>query len=627
MALEINAEALKKRGQRAKARALARSPHERTIRPQDWYPELRVMLDDGLDKDQVSKATGLTTRRVNQILAGVDLPAALENQLLGTAKEWDALEPQHRAMMPFTAEAFELFFNAFAEYPTGLSPLHKSWVHEFCTSENLLLNVPPRHAKSTIFSVWVPIWLLARNRNEQVLLVSAGVKLAQIFCYQIELQLRLNTRLIGAFGHFAPANPKDGVWSPRSGELIVTGRSKENRTGQFSILCRGAGQHILGIEATVVICDDPTSQRVSKSDTERASREEWLREQVLSRLEPLEEGEPTGRALVIGQRVHLHDVYGVLAEDLDDDTNEPIWTHVQQPMVLAWPSEPDGSDCELLWPGRFTWKDVRTIRGRTGSTAFNTLYQQDPLPDEAAFVRAEWLEACRDPRRSVGMGSRGEDQEGDILPIVRVLSIDPSPTQWNSYVVADVVASKDSFYAQIIDLGHWKGANREMKHTIFRLLDKYSPDYFILERSAVSAWLQAETWYEEISHRARVLGHFTGKNKWDPEMGLLSLAADFEGGRISYPWKDDEARQASGLLEAEAARYGHGFPDDILMALWFIKVNFRKLRPLGTTKSHFNRGGNAWGYIKREAKRQPTDKDRQIREWEKAHGIRRRAKV
>src|SRR6187401_1715302 len=112
MALVISPEALKKRGQRAKQRALERSPHEKQIRAQDWYPELAIMLDDGLDKDQISKCTGLTVRRINQILAGTDLMVGLESAILGDSKSHAALSPECQEMLPFTADAFELFFNA-----------------------------------------------------------------------------------------------------------------------------------------------------------------------------------------------------------------------------------------------------------------------------------------------------------------------------------------------------------------------------------------------------------------------------------------------------------------------------------------------------------------------------------
>lgn len=617
MALEITDAALKKRGQRARQRAQDRAPTAR-IRPEDWYPEIRVMLDEGMDKAQVERATHLSQRRINEILAGTSALAGLESAKLGSAKDPSSLSGDLQAMLPFTADAFELFFNRFAEYPTGLQPLHKSWIAAFIANYNLLLNVPPRHAKSTIFSVWLPIWLLCRNRDEQILIASAGEKLAKIFCYQIEMQLRLNVKLVAAFGHFAPANAKDGVWSPRSGELIVQGRSRENRTGQFSILCRGAGQHILGIEATVVICDDPTSPVVSRSEREREKREEWLREQVLSRLEPESKGDAAGHVAVVGQRVHLHDLYGTLAEDVDEDDGAPIWHQIEQPMVLRMPTDDLGTGLELLWPGRFSWADVKRIRGRAGSANFACMYQQEPLPDDAAFVSGEELRRIRDLQRPLGVGAP-DDAEQQVLPIVRVLSIDPSPTKWNAFVVADVVCSRNSFYAMVVDLGQWKGAAREMKVQINWLLNKYNPDYFIMERSAVSAWFQSETFYEEISHRCRVLPHFTGSNKWDPELGVLSLAIDIEAGNFSLPYGDEAAIVQTKLFEAQAGRFGHGYDDDILMALWFIKVNFKKLRPRGKGGGLTIRKKDSWSYLRREKKHTDDEKKRQATEWRKQH--------
>src|SRR6266496_5114128 len=59
------------------------------------------------------------------------------------------------------AEDFRWFYERFS----GLYfPEHWGlWVSDYFDSQKLLINCPPRHGKSKLFSVWLPIFEIARN--------------------------------------------------------------------------------------------------------------------------------------------------------------------------------------------------------------------------------------------------------------------------------------------------------------------------------------------------------------------------------------------------------------------------------------------------------------------------------
>jgi hypothetical protein len=59
---------------------------------------------------------------------------------------------------------------------------------------------------------------------------------------------------------------------------------------------------------------------------------------------------------------------------------------------------------------------------------------------------------------------------------------------------------------------------------------------------------------------------------------------------VRLPYGDEESRKASDLLISEALAYDNGQTDDVLMALWFIKPNFRQIMPLEHIATRFNRG-------------------------------------
>jgi hypothetical protein len=88
-------------------------------------------------------------------------------------------------------------------------------------------------------------------------------------------------------------------------------------------------------------------------------------------------------------------------------------------------------------------------------------------------------------------------------------------------------------------------------------------------------------------------------------MGVWSLAADFEAGRIRLPWAAAEDQWTSNLLIDEVLSYPNGMTDDVLMALWFIKYNYRQLMPkdyLPTSfSSDWTSGRGEWRHLAQRA--------------------------
>ena len=64
----------------------------------------------------------------------------------------------------------------------------------------------------------------------------------------------------------------------------------------------------------------------------------------------------------------------------------------------------------------------------------------------------------------------------------------------------------------------------------------------------------------------------------------------------------------SDMLSAEALVYPEGETDDILMALWFIKYNYRKMRPVHAlpTRVRGSGPGNPWSWLRRAKERENT---------------------
>lgn len=490
----------------------------------------------------------------------------------------EGLAEEQRAMCELTADGFERFFNKYSG--RVLQPVHKTWVASALEGNRTLINCPPRHAKSTIFSVWFPIWLVARDRNVQILLCSQTDKLAKKFTNEIAWHFSYNKELNSDFGRFKP-EMGDWPWRPNQGELLVDGRSRETKSGDLTIQVRGSQQQILGMEANWIVVDDAVDRQTTKSEDAREKLSEWFHGDVMSRLEP------GSSAIVVGQRLHLFDLYGELAQEKLSrvEGSPPRWNHINFPAVLDWDKK------ETLWPEKWGYDELMDVFADVGSQNFEAMYQQNPLPEGDRLAKIEWIHGdaahpgCLDYDRRLGAVSTStKDTDGQR---VRILSLDPSPTKLAGLIVADVPYSRDSFSVEVLEIRHEPMNVRYMLEQINRVLKQYAPvDYFIFEQNAAQRWLLQDPEMEKIRNRCMVIPHTTNRNKGDSVLGTASLALDFEFGRIRLPYGDAEGKLSSQLLIDEAMTWPQGQTDDVLMALWFIKFNYQRLVPRKNLKTN-----------------------------------------
>lgn len=532
------------------------------------------MKAKGKSVAEIAQVLQRSERYIYKLLAEANEDGTARIIVVPDPIEKSSLPPDVAATLVRDADGFEAFFNRYSG--RTLQPIHKQWVTDVLSTTRTLINCPPRHAKSTIFSVWFPIWLLSIDRNEQILIASQTEKLAKKFTNEIAYHLAYNQTLIADLGRFRPET-SDWPWRPNSGELLVDGRSREYKSGDLSIQVRGAGQQILGMEASWVIVDDPVSRKTTKSQTERESLSEWFHGDVMSRLEP------GGRAICIGQRLHLYDLYGELRDEkvrTPDGGDRPRWNHINYPAIRRWPDEdPDNPEPEVLWPTKWTFEALMETYADLGASLFTSMYQQEPLPEGDALARRAWLYGdenhlgCTDISRAVGQPREGAERK------VRVVSLDPSPTRYAGLIVADVIVGQQVFECDVLEIVRERMSVRDMLSHIERVIDWYGPQYFIFEQNAAQRWLLQDPTMDRLRKRIRVLPHVTNRNKGDSTLGVESLAVDFEFGRIRVPYADAESRSMSEMLFKEALEYPQGETDDLLMALWFIRFNYSRLAP------------------------------------------------
>ena len=494
-----------------------------------------------------------------------------------TAQEY-LEDPETRPYVQQTPEAFRLFVERF--WPDEPLPEHAmTWVKAALDHRRLLLNVPPGHAKTSIMAVRFSIWQLACDRTKNILIVSKTTKLGEKIIRALVQNFVYNKELISAFGYFKPS--QESRWSPGLGELMVAKPEDANDdegTGDLSLLIRGSGQQILGFRADWIVADDPTDRGISRSEDLRNAQREWFVGEVETRLKP------DGHVFCIGQRVHVDDLYGWLANKTNELTGESVWTQIETPAVIDWDTQ------QMLWPEHWTWDRIQEMRWSMGEGDFNCYYQQ--MPEHGGdFFREWWFSGngtdaypgCLDYERRVGQGWKASDPADQQFPVTRVVSIDPSPTAFCGMVVADVVYMGPlgtEFWASIVDIRRERMGQRDMIANLTDLWTIYRPQAVVFEQNSVK-WLHEDPeWNRVTSMFTTVVNHTTGQNKNSEEMGVWSLASDVQQGRLRFPYADPESAATSKLLIDEMLAYPRQrATSDVLMACWLIKFNYRFLIP------------------------------------------------
>src|SRR5260221_43776 len=240
--------------------------------------------------------------------------------------------------------------------------------------KRLLVNMPPRHGKSSFISTLIHPWSWLQNPSLRWLVSSFGMNLAirdNLKCRRIIRSPWWKDRWGPMFKLMNDQDAKTKFENDKTGYRLVVSVGSAGTTGEGG---------------DILLIDDPHPIEQKRSDLKRETVLDWFLNTWSSRLND----EASGCMIVVGQRVHDQDVSGLI---LSGATGQD-WVHLN----LAAEYEP-GSACRTYFPGSGkTWKDPRTEEGELlwkekfpravieqkkrlhGPLGFAAIYQQRPVP-------------------------------------------------------------------------------------------------------------------------------------------------------------------------------------------------------------------------------------------------------
>lgn len=250
-------------------------------------------------------------------------------------------------------------------------------------SSNLVINLPPRHSKSTIAAVAYTAWLLGQDPACQVLVASHTQRLARMHTDA--------TRTIMEMEWYQRIFPRTRLAPGCTGtELRTTAGGRR--------MAVTPGVATMGFGADAIIIDDLLDAMDARSEVEREKVADYIDNALLTRLnDPAQ-----GLVICIHQRLHEDDPAGHLL-------NTGAFTHLKLPAIAEDDEEiPIGQGRTFLrekgtalFPQRFGLEVLEDIRRQRGSAVFQMLYQQNPTAPEGSVLRWHWFGTYEEalPRR------------------------------------------------------------------------------------------------------------------------------------------------------------------------------------------------------------------------------------
>lgn len=409
--------------------------------------------------------------------------------------------------------------------------------------DRICVNIPPRHGKSQLVSIYFPAWFLGRNPDKKVMMVSHTTDLAVDFGRKVRNLISSDEyQAIFPTVRLAQDSKSAGRWNTNSG-------------GEY-YAC-GIGSALAGRGADLLLVDDPHSEQdVINGNFEVFEKAyEWFTFGARTRLMP------GGRVAIIQTRWHMDDLTGRVTRDMVNNDLSDQYEVVEFPAILEIESKKSGKVVHKpLWPEFFDMKALERTKASMPVFQWNAQYQQQPTAEEAAVVKREWW----------------QEWTSENPPVCEyiIMSLDAAAEKHNradftALTTWGVFLNEEENAYHIILLNSIKERLEfpELKALAMQEYSEWEPDSFIVEKKSSGAAL-----YQEMRRTGLPVQEYTPHRGSGDKMARLNSVADIiASGMVWVP----QTRWAEEVIEEIA-----GFPfmshDDLVDSTVMALMRFRQ---------------------------------------------------
>jgi len=357
------------------------------------------------------------------------------------------------------------------------------------------VGAPRDHGKSTVVTFGYPLHEILFELRHFIILVSETKDQAELYVRFIKLELEENERIKQDFGDLQGYLWKD--------DRFIT-------KNDIYVLARGKGQKIRGLRhrqyrPDLVVLDDIENDKSVKNPRLIKETLRWIRETVIP---GIARGGLDGTLFVIG---NLLSKKSVLAELLKDKE----W------ITKLYRAEIDDEGTPLF-PAKFTKEDLKNIKRKIGTLAYNKEYMNDPRDDEGAF-REDWIRYYHP-----------EEIQGKEL--LRVMFVDPSvgSGESNDYKAIITIGKElETGIIYVLDAFIRKCSIDQLLRIIFNRYREFNPFVVGFESNGFQVVL-ADDWEKMALQSGYTPAIKLINNRVNKEVRVLSLSPIVERGIIRF---------------------------------------------------------------------------------------------
>ena len=421
--------------------------------------------------------------------------------------------------------------------------------------DRICVNIPPRHGKSQLVSIYFPAWFLGRNPDKKVMMVSHTTDLAVDFGRKVRNLISTpDYQLVFPNVQLASDSKSAGRWNTNMG-------------GEY-YAC-GIGSSIAGRGAHLLLIDDPHSEQdVLNGNFDVFDKAyEWFTYGARTRLMP------NGRVAIIQTRWHLDDLTGRVTRDMAQNELADQYEVVEFPAILEVEDKKTKKIVEKpLWPEFFNLDALHRTKASMPLFQWNAQFQQEPTAEEAALVKREWWNewSVEEPPACeyiiMSLDAAAEKHNRADFTALTVWGVFMYEGQFKDDE-GSTIGIQDTHNIILLNSIKIRVEFPELKELAYEQYEEWEPDAFIVEKKSNGTPL-----YHELRRMGLLVQEFTPHRGTGDKTARLNSVADII--RSGLCWVP-QTRWAEEVVEEIA-----GFPfmsnDDLVDSTVMALMRFRQ---------------------------------------------------
>jgi hypothetical protein len=420
-------------------------------------------------------------------------------------------------------------------------------------NKKIMVEAPRGHSKSTTFSVNYPLWKIAVDRNIRIIIVSKSASQAESFVREIQGHIERNIDYQEWAGDLIP--DESVKWT--QSEFIV--KRDNYRLKDPTVSATSVSGVLLSKRADIIICDDILNIGNTRTSDQRDKTREWFFDVLMPVLEP------GGQLIVVGTAWNSEDLYQELLKDTTFDVK------------MVYDAILDEKKGQVLWPDKWTWDLLMERKESSGTLSFNRAYRNKVTSAEDQVFQPEWLEDAKSGNRQLIRHLDYSKWDLGAMTVTGGMDLAISMRDGaDDSAIAIIGRTKTGVKIPLwLEMGKWSPADQRKR--IVEVFERFPMmAQFTVESNAYQASLQRDM--AEMTDLP-IKGYGTGGEKFDEDIGINSIAVEFENGKWILPYASDSdyTRRMIDSLVGGMLDFPSGHTADILMALWFANTAMRDI--------------------------------------------------